>query len=235
MSKYYDVALAIDARDYDIVIRDIRKITPTPMELFTSTPDNDYIIFFWEYVLWEGADVNSLLHTIETLRHALYSISEDHEVWKDVEVSDSWGTDEQFYELLDVSAKLKLWDDRCNLASLRNVDAIEWAGDSEGEDLSFLPESVLIPENIPDDGIADYLSDRYGFLVASYSITSDCGKWFYAEIEGIDEDFQKITLTVVVCDQCNTFYPVAYAGAGHRYCPNCGKRMAPAEEGGVVL
>lgn len=27
------------------------------------------------------------------------------------------------------------------------------------------------------------------------------------------------------CDQCNTFYPLAYTGGGHKYCPNCGCRM----------
>ena len=27
------------------------------------------------------------------------------------------------------------------------------------------------------------------------------------------------------CNQCNTFYPLAYTGGGHRYCPNCGADM----------
>ena len=27
------------------------------------------------------------------------------------------------------------------------------------------------------------------------------------------------------CDQCNTFYPLAYTGGGHKYCPNCGIKM----------
>ena len=32
-------------------------------------------------------------------------------------------------------------------------------------------------------------------------------------------------LQVQVCDQCNTFFPLAYTGGGHNYCPNCGARM----------
>ena len=32
------------------------------------------------------------------------------------------------------------------------------------------------------------------------------------------------------CDQCNTFYPLAYTGGGHKYCPNCGAKMQEAEE-----
>ena len=32
------------------------------------------------------------------------------------------------------------------------------------------------------------------------------------------------------CDQCNTFYPLAYTGGGHKYCPNCGAEMEGEEE-----
>ena len=32
------------------------------------------------------------------------------------------------------------------------------------------------------------------------------------------------------CDQCNTFYPLAYTGGGHKYCPNCGSFMMEGEE-----
>ena len=36
-------------------------------------------------------------------------------------------------------------------------------------------------------------------------------------------------LPVQVCDQCNTFFPLAYTGGGHRFCPNCGARMTEEE------
>ena len=32
-------------------------------------------------------------------------------------------------------------------------------------------------------------------------------------------------LQVQVCDQCNTFFPLAYTGGGHNFCPNCGAKM----------
>ena len=32
-------------------------------------------------------------------------------------------------------------------------------------------------------------------------------------------------LPVQVCDQCNTFFPLAYTGGGHSFCPNCGAKM----------
>ncbi len=31
------------------------------------------------------------------------------------------------------------------------------------------------------------------------------------------------------CDQCKTFYPLAYTGGGHRFCPNCGAKMESGE------
>ena len=174
MSKYYEVALAIDARDCDVIISDIRNIAPAPKELMDSTPDNDYSVFYWDCIQWEGEAVTSLLRKLEGLRHALYAISEDDEVWKDVETSDSWGTDEQFYELLDVSANLKIWGDDCTLdkkmPSFRRICDIEWAEDDAEEDMSFLPKAVIVPDVITDEEIADYLSDRYGFLVSSFSI-----------------------------------------------------------------
>ena len=33
------------------------------------------------------------------------------------------------------------------------------------------------------------------------------------------------------CDRCNTFYPLAYTGGGHKYCPNCGAKMIEPQEG----
>lgn len=35
------------------------------------------------------------------------------------------------------------------------------------------------------------------------------------------------------CAQCNTFYPLAYTGGGHKYCPNCGCRMVEPQESEV--
>ena len=31
------------------------------------------------------------------------------------------------------------------------------------------------------------------------------------------------------CNQCKTFYPLAYTGGGHQYCPNCGAKMEKVE------
>lgn len=31
------------------------------------------------------------------------------------------------------------------------------------------------------------------------------------------------------CDKCNVFYPLAYTGGGHKFCPNCGCKMQEVE------
>lgn len=37
-------------------------------------------------------------------------------------------------------------------------------------------------------------------------------------------------MPVQVCDRCNTFYPLAYTGGGHAYCPSCGAKMVTDSE-----
>ena len=32
------------------------------------------------------------------------------------------------------------------------------------------------------------------------------------------------------CDKCKAFYPLAYTGGGHKYCPNCGRKMQEVKE-----
>lgn len=173
MSLYYEVALAIDARDVDVLIKDINKIGGYK-EYLEETPDDTYVIYHWDYIQWDSDDVESLLRKLESMRHALVTISEDFEIWRDIETSDQWGTDEQFYELLDITAKIKIWGDSETLedkheSPIRQVYNIEWAVDDE-KDMSFLPEKVFIPGDVEEDDIADYLSDRYGFLVVAYRV-----------------------------------------------------------------
>ena len=47
------------------------------------------------------------------------------------------------------------------------------------------------------------------------------GHWIDAVISTDNGD-----LLVQVCDQCNAFFPLAYTGGGHHFCPNCGADMS---------
>ena len=38
------------------------------------------------------------------------------------------------------------------------------------------------------------------------------------------------SMPIQVCNLCKTFYPLAYTGGGHRFCPNCGARMKGAAD-----
>lgn len=53
------------------------------------------------------------------------------------------------------------------------------------------------------------------------------GKWIDAVLQNDNSG-----LPVQVCDQCNTFFPLAYTGGGHRFCPNCGADMRGSEQEG---
>ena len=57
---------------------------------------------------------------------------------------------------------------------MRKAVNIVWDNEEEGNyGYAELPGSVAIPDGIPEDGIADFLSDKYGWCVCSYSIEED--------------------------------------------------------------
>ena len=52
------------------------------------------------------------------------------------------------------------------------------------------------------------------------------GEWIDAEIPLESGG----TLPIQVCNLCKTFYPLAYTGGGHRFCPHCGAQMKGADD-----
>ena len=51
------------------------------------------------------------------------------------------------------------------------------------------------------------------------------GEWIDAEIPLESGG----SMPIQVCNLCKTFYPLAYTGGGHRFCPNCGASMRERE------
>ena len=52
------------------------------------------------------------------------------------------------------------------------------------------------------------------------------GEWLDYEIPSEDGG----AMPIQVCSLCKTFYPLAYTGGGHRFCPNCGAKMKGADD-----
>jgi len=52
------------------------------------------------------------------------------------------------------------------------------------------------------------------------------GEWIDAEIPLESGG----AMPIQACSLCKTFYPLAYTGGGHRFCPNCGARMKGADD-----
>ena len=66
------------------------------------------------------------------------------------------------------------------------VSKIKWETDGEVVDL---PNEVEVPDDLEDDEIADFLSDKYGWLVDSFSVPMtdediDSFGCFVNEVEG---------------------------------------------------
>lgn len=95
----------------------------------------------------------------------------------------------------------------------------------------------LISRQAAIDAVCDFMCNGEGLASRqNCDITECCG--LYTILQDLPSAQPKtgrwIDITVgdvpaQACDQCKTFYPLAYTGGGHHYCPNCGAKM----EGGA--
>ena len=76
------------------------------------------------------------------------------------------------------------------------------------------------------DKILEHNRTLCNFIKAIPSADRPQGEWIDAEIPLESGD----TMPIQVCNLCKTFYPLAYTGGGHRFCPNCGARMLKGAE-----
>lgn len=66
-----------------------------------------------------------------------------------------------------------------------------------------------------------------------WQIAYDRGKAGRLQGEWIDAEIPLESggaMPIQVCSLCKTFYPLAYTGGGHRFCPNCGAYMKGADD-----
>lgn len=60
-------------------------------------------------------------------------------------------------------------EDWVNIEPTARIVTVDWDVDDEA-DLANLPATVEIPGKVPDDKVADWLSDKYGFCVNGFTI-----------------------------------------------------------------
>lgn len=71
-----------------------------------------------------------------------------------------------------------------------------------------------------------YVPDVLRMLADAIERERPQGEWIDAEIPLESGG----SMPIQVCNLCKTFYPLAYTGGGHRFCPNCGCRMKGADD-----
>lgn len=113
MSKYYKVALVVDANDYGKIAAEVKTIADLvkiDCSKTVETPDNKYICLYWDSICWGMPETIPLVVKLEFMRHSLIAISEDGEIWTDIETCDENGTDEEFHEILSWDADILCWE-----------------------------------------------------------------------------------------------------------------------------
>lgn len=114
MNKCYKVALAIDGADYEFLkdeVDAINDLTAIDIKRSVTTPDNTYVCVYWDCICWDNKQVRPLLAKLETIRHALITISEEGELWSDIETCDERGTDEEFCQILSWTSDICFWEE----------------------------------------------------------------------------------------------------------------------------
>ena len=75
------------------------------------TPDDMYYVYFWDYENIDAAKWDALWKFLEHRRHARIDISEDGNIFTDIETCDKYGCDEEFNEILGWKAEICLWQE----------------------------------------------------------------------------------------------------------------------------
>ena len=98
------------------------------------------------------------------------------------------------------------------------------------EDLIKREDAIKAIDELPNayNGWSDAYDKAYiiGTLEEVPSADRPQGEWIDAEIPLESGG----SMPIQACNLCKTFYPLAYTGGGHRFCPNCGARMKGADD-----
>lgn len=109
--KEYKIAVALTVEKYN-ALRPTSPWLDSP-DLITKTvetPDDNYVVITGDWVQL-GDDYTDFLRKIESQRHAILTISNEGEIWRDVETDDENGCDGVFEEIFGWTASICLWED----------------------------------------------------------------------------------------------------------------------------
>ena len=97
------------------------------------------------------------------------------------------------------------------------------------KDIIYREDAIKAIEELPNayNGWSDAYDKTYiiGTLEEVPKADRPQGEWIDAEIPLECGG----SMPIQVCNLCKTFYPLAYTGGGHRFCPNCGADMRERE------
>ena len=182
-TPFCEVALAIDVRDYDVIRESgIFEHPGKPREFVRKTPDNLYIIFYWDFVEWQGYTVDKLMHILEGIRHSFCKISEDGDIYSTYEISDEWGTDEEFCELLSISSEIFIWDEEDSLEHQMHADdkpIAQLASISDSELQRYLElerEGSISTRSVFFNEVLSDTDDEFAELISDYRAQDAKGK-----------------------------------------------------------
>ena len=116
-----------------------------------------------EYEKYKDSFNGSTEEIDENIKNMMNTIMERHnDVWKN-QTGYVFRHTEYNYTLaiFEIEDKVDIYDKKTKIYD------IKW--DTDGEDVD-LPETVILPFHLPQCGIADCLSDNYGFCVESFKV-----------------------------------------------------------------
>ena len=89
------------------------------------------------------------------------------------------------------------------------------------------PQKVIAQITFDEEKLREIVKEAVERFKEEYEIIDrPQGEWIDAEIPLESGG----SMPIQVCNLCKTFYPLAYTGGGHRFCPNCGCRMKGADD-----
>ena len=160
----------------DYVLRDFRLFLMDRYddELYKDVTEddvNDYFTgMFFEMVDYDDLDSANAAEDIIRAEYHISDKSDDYQEYDDGDTD--WAAEEEADALDRFENRYMSGGNGASFnESARYATNIDWEIDGDNKTKKELPKKVEIPQDVTEDNVADWLSDKYGWLVNSVSIT----------------------------------------------------------------